>query len=311
MAGNLYNKPILFAIVAAVVILIGTAVTMFIPMLTTEMHPRLANLKPYTALQLAGKDVYQREGCNNCHTQTVRPLKTEVMRYGEYSKAGEFAYDRPFLWGSKRTGPDLARIGGKYPDKWHEIHFDSPQSMYPDSNMPAYGWLKDTTLDPISIERHMKVNDFPLTPGEAASLKEKTELDALIAYMQVIGTAVRKAPAAAAQPAIKETHIPNPLAGDRAAIQQGASLYKKHCAACHGDNGQGGIGPSLIDNTFLYIAGDMPDDDYFEVINNGTQAGMVEDGRTAKGGMPSYSGTLEKNKIWALVAYIRSLQGKK
>ena len=311
MAGNLYNKPILFSIVAAVVILIGTAVTMFIPMLTAEMHPRLANLKPYTALQLAGKDIYQREGCNNCHTQTVRPLKTEVMRYGEYSKAGEFTYDRPFLWGSKRTGPDLARIGGKYPDQWHEIHFDSPQSMYPDSNMPAYGWLKDTKLDPASIERRMKVNDFPTTPGEAASLKEKSELDALIAYMQVIGTAVQTAPAEAAQPAIKETHVPNPLAGDRAAIQQGASLYKKHCAACHGDKGQGGIGPSLIDNTFLYIAGDMPDDDYFEVINNGTQAGMVEDGRKAKGGMPSFSSALDKNKIWAVVAYIRSLQGKK
>ncbi len=190
MAGDLYNKPILFAIVAAVVILIGTAVTMFIPMLTSEMHPKLDNLKPYTALQLAGKDIYQREGCNNCHTQTVRPLKTEVMRYGEYSKAGEFAYDRPFLWGSKRTGPDLARVGGKYPDEWHEIHFDNPQSMYPDSNMPAYGWLKDERLDPASIERRMKANDFPYTPAELSQLSDKTELTALTAYMQVIGTAV-------------------------------------------------------------------------------------------------------------------------
>ena len=190
MAGDLYNKPILFAIVATVVILIGTAVTMFIPMLTSEMHPKLDNLKPYTALQLAGKDIYQREGCNNCHTQTVRPLKTEVMRYGEYSKAGEFAYDRPFLWGSKRTGPDLARVGGKYPDEWHEIHFDNPQSMYPDSNMPAYGWLKDERLDPASIERRMKANDFPYTPAELSQLSDKTELTALTAYMQVIGTAV-------------------------------------------------------------------------------------------------------------------------
>ena len=193
MAGNLYNKPILFAIVAAVVILIGTAVTMFIPMLTPEMHPKLANLKPYTALQLAGKDIYQREGCNNCHTQTVRPLKTEVMRYGEYSKAGEFAYDRPFLWGSKRTGPDLARIGGKYPDQWHEIHFDNAQAMYPESNMPAYGWIKQNKLDPTAIEAHMKANDFPYTPDEIARLKDKTELDALIAYLQVIGTAVTMA----------------------------------------------------------------------------------------------------------------------
>jgi cytochrome c oxidase cbb3-type subunit 2 len=311
MAGDLYKKPILFAIVAAVVILIGTAVTMFIPMLTAEMHPKLANLRPYSALQLAGKDIYQREGCNNCHTQTVRPLKTEVMRYGEYSKAGEFAYDRPFLWGSKRTGPDLARIGGKYPDQWHEIHFDNPQAMYAESNMPAYGWLKNNKLDPASIESHMKANNFPYTPEEIAQLKDKSELDALIAYVQAIGASVKKAVVAPAEAAVKEKHVPNPLAGDHVAIKQGAALYQQHCANCHGAGGQGGIGPSLIDNTFLYIGGDMPDDDYFEIINNGTQPGMVEDGRTAKGGMPSYSSTLEKNKIWALVSYIRSLQGKK
>ncbi len=309
MAGNLYSKPILFAVVAAVVILIGTAVTMFIPMLTPEMHPKLANLKPYTALQLAGKDIYQREGCNNCHTQTVRPLKTEVMRYGEYSKAGEFTYDRPFLWGSKRTGPDLARIGGKYPDKWHQMHFDSPQSMFAESNMPAYGWLRDNMLDPETIEAHMKANDFPYTKEELAQLKDKTELDALIAYIQVIGTAVRKAVTATpAQAAVKETHFPNPLAGNTAAIKQGAELYKQHCAGCHGETGKGGIGPSLVDNMFLYMSGDMPDDDYFEVINNGTQPGMVEDGRSAKGGMPSFSSALGKDKIWAVVAYIRSLK---
>jgi cytochrome c oxidase cbb3-type subunit 2 len=115
------------------------------------------------------------------------------MRYGEYSKAGEFAYDRPFLWGSKRTGPDLARIGGKYPDQWHEIHFDNPQAMYAESNMPAYGWLKNNQLDPASIESHMKANGFPYTPEEIATLKAKTELDALVAYIQVIGTAVTKA----------------------------------------------------------------------------------------------------------------------
>jgi cytochrome c oxidase cbb3-type subunit II len=311
MAGNLYSKPILFAIVAAVVILIGTAVTMFIPMLTAEMHPKLENLKPYTALQLAGKDIYQREGCNNCHTQTVRPLKTEVMRYGEYSKAGEFAYDRPFLWGSKRTGPDLARIGGKYPDKWHELHFENPQAFFAESNMPAYGWMAKNRLDAASIEQHMKANDFPYTADEIAQLKNKNELEALIAYVQVIGTSVKRPPAATAQPMAKETHIPNPLAGDAAAIKQGAALFSQHCSACHGENGLGSIGPSLADKAFLYVAGDVPDDDYFEVINNGTQPNMVEDGRTAKGGMPSYASTLDKNKIWALVAYIRSLQGKK
>ena len=311
MADELYRKPILFTIVAAVVILIGTTVTMFIPMLTAEMHPKLENLKPYTALQLAGKDIYQREGCNNCHTQTVRPLKTEVMRYGEYSKAGEFAYDRPFLWGSKRTGPDLARVGGKYPDQWHEIHFDNPQAMYAESNMPAYGWIKNNKLDPAEIEAHMRANDFPYTPGEIAQLKDKTELEALIAYVQVIGTSVKKAMVSTAEAAVKERHIPNPLAGDPAAITQGAALFKQHCSSCHGMLGQGGIGPSLVDNTFLYVAGDVPDDDYFEVINNGTQPGMVEDGRTAKGGMPSFSSTFDKSKIWSLVSYLRSLKGKK
>jgi len=312
MAGTLYNKPILFAIIATVVILVGTAATMFIPMLTPEMHPKLANLKPYSALQLAGKDIYQREGCNNCHTQTVRPLKTEVMRYGEYSKAGEFTYDRPFLWGSKRTGPDLARIGGKYPDQWHVVHFGNPQAIFAESNMPAYGWLKDNTLDPKTVEAHMRANDFPFTPDEIAQLKDRTELDALIAYMQVIGIAVKKAPAApAAGGGVKERHIPNPLAGNAAAVKQGAALFQQHCAACHGDKGEGGIGPSLADKTFLYVSGDVPDDDYFEVINNGTQPGMIEDGRTAKGGMPPYSSTLEKNKIWALVIHIRSLQGKR
>ncbi len=309
MAGDLYKKPILFAIVAAGVILIGTAVTMFIPMLTDEMHPKLANLKPYTALQLAGKDIYQREGCNNCHTQTVRPLKTEVMRYGEYSKAGEFAYDRPFLWGSKRTGPDLARIGGKYPDKWHEVHFENPQAIFAESNMPAYGWLKNNKLDAEEIREHMKANGFPFSADELEQLKQKNELDALIAYMQVIGTAVKK-PTSPAVSAVKESHIPNPKAGDPGAVALGAALYKQHCAACHGDNGKGGIGPSLVDKEFLYVAGDVPDDDYFEIINNGTQPGMVEDGRTAKGGMPSYSSTLGKDKAWSLVAYIRTLQAK-
>ena len=134
---KLHTSPVLFAILATVAILVGTLVTMFLPMLTPQMHPKLENLKPFTPVQLAGRDIYQREGCNNCHTQTVRPLKTEVMRYGEYSKAGEFAYDRPFLWGSKRTGPDLARIGGKYPDVWHYGHFENPQAFFAESNMPS------------------------------------------------------------------------------------------------------------------------------------------------------------------------------
>jgi cytochrome c oxidase cbb3-type subunit 2 len=125
---DIYSRAIPFALMVAVTILIGTVVTTIAPMFTKGMHPKLENLQPYTMLELAGRDIYQKEGCVNCHTQTVRPLKADVLRYGDYSKAGEFAYDRPFLWGSKRTGPDLARIGGKYPDEWHIQHMENPQA---------------------------------------------------------------------------------------------------------------------------------------------------------------------------------------
>ena len=311
MSGGLYSKPIAFALTATVVILIGTAVTMFYPMLTPEMHPKLENLKPFTALQLAGRDIYQREGCVNCHTQTVRPLKSEVLRYGEYSKAGEFAYDRPFLWGSKRTGPDLARIGGKYPDAWHYKHFDKPQSMFAESNMPAYAFLREGKLDASSVEAHMKGLGFPYSPDEISALKSRTEMDAIVAYMQVIGIAVKKAvtPASAsAEP--KEKHELNPLAGNPAAIKKGAELYERNCASCHGAKAQGDIGPSLVDDEFFYQKGDMPDDDYFEVINNGTSEGYIEDGRIGKGGMPSFKDSMNKDDIWSIVAYLRSIKGK-
>jgi cytochrome c oxidase cbb3-type subunit 2 len=294
MAGDLYRKPIHFAIMATVVILIGTVVTMFYPMLTKEMHPKLENLKPYTALQLAGKDIYQREGCNNCHTQTVRPLKTEVMRYGEYSKAGEFAYDRPFLWGSKRTGPDLARIGGKYPDQWHYSHFEDPHAFFAKSNMPKYGWLKHDKLDAADVEVRMKVNGFPYTKEEIGDLAGKNELDALVAYMQVIGTAVAKkqqAPVAA----VEEN---NPRASDAGAIKEGKELYKQNCEACHGDDGKGGIGPSLRDKEWLKKPGEISDGQLYGIIAAGTDAGM-----------PGYD-SLGKDRVWALVSYIRSLEQK-
>jgi len=314
MAGQFHRKlhtsPILFAVLATVAILVGTLVTMFVPMLTPQMHPKLENLKPYTPIQLAGRDIYQREGCNNCHTQTVRPLKTEVMRYGEYSKAGEFAYDHPFLWGSKRTGPDLARIGGKYPDVWHYRHFENPRVFFAESNMPSYGWLKDRTIAPSEIESHMKALDFPYTPEEIKALEGKTEMDALVAYIQVIGTAITVKAVEAPKPAAEREHMANPLAGNPKAIAEGKELFKTHCAVCHGPEGKGNIGPSLVNNMFLYVEGDLPDDDYFEIINNGTTPGMVQEGRKAKGGMPPFKGTLAKDKIWAVVAYIRSLQGK-
>src|SRR5574340_1018277 len=162
MAVELYKKPIMFAVVALVVILIGTAVTLFYPMITPEMHPKTDNLMPYTALQLAGRDIYQREGCVNCHTQTVRPLPSEVARYykgdpakpvsAKYSLAGEFAYDHPFLWGSKRTGPDLAFEGWIKPSAgWHVAHLENPQAVVARSNMPAYGFLRREKLDPDEV----------------------------------------------------------------------------------------------------------------------------------------------------------------
>jgi len=308
MAGSIYRKPILFTIIATVVILIGTLVTTFIPMLTPQMHPKLENLKPFTPLQLAGRDIYQREGCNNCHTQTVRPLRTEVMRYGEYSKPGEFYYDRPFLWGSKRTGPDLARIGGKYPDAWHYRHFEDPRRFFPKSNMPSYGWLKERLINPDGVRRHMDVLGLPYTEEDIEALRGKTEMDALVAYIQSIGTAVKKKEGIKKAVVVEIEHK-NPFAGAPQAIAKGREIFMDRCAMCHGDDAKGDIGPSLVDDVFLYVKGDVADDDYFEIINNGTTPGMVEEGRTAKGGMPPFGDSLTRDEIWYVVSYIRSLKG--
>jgi cytochrome c oxidase cbb3-type subunit 2 len=156
------------------------------------------NLKPYTALQLAGRDVYIREGCYNCHSQMVRPFRAETLRYGHYSTAGEFVYDHPFQWGSKRTGPDLHRVGGKYSDDWHRIHLNNPRDVVPESNMPAYPWLEKATLNPTDLAPKMsalrKVG-VPYSDDEIAKaadeVKGKTELDAVVAYLQVLGTALK------------------------------------------------------------------------------------------------------------------------
>ena len=158
----------------------------------------VTGLKPYTALQLTGRDVYIREGCYNCHSQMIRPFRAETERYGHYSVAGEFVYDRPFLWGSKRTGPDLARVGGRYGDQWHRIHLDNPRDVVPESNMPAYPWLAKTPADATDIERKLQVlrslghpySDADIQ-GAKAALAGKTEQDALIAYLQGLGTVIK------------------------------------------------------------------------------------------------------------------------
>ena len=170
-------------------------VPLFFQRSTTEPVP---GLLPYTALQLAGRDIYVREGCYNCHSQMIRPLRAETLRYGHYSMAGEFVYDHPFQWGSKRTGPDLHRVGGKYSDEWHRIHLGNPRDVVPESNMPGYPWLAAATLVPEEIQPKMRALrrvGVPYTDAEIAAsgeaLKDKTELDALVAYLQVLGTAVK------------------------------------------------------------------------------------------------------------------------
>lgn len=155
-------------------------------------------LKPYSALQLSGRDVYIREGCYVCHSQMIRPFRAETERYGHYSVAGEFVYDRPFQWGSKRTGPDLARVGGRYSDDWHRVHLINPRDVVPESIMPGYPWLQDTPVDASDIKTKMTVlrrlghpySDDDINKA-ADALKGKSEMDAVIAYLQVLGTSIK------------------------------------------------------------------------------------------------------------------------
>ena len=166
-------------------------VPLFFQKSTTEP---IKGLQPYTALQVIGRDIYQREGCYNCHSQMIRPFRAETLRYGPYSVAGEFVYDYPFQWGSKRTGPDLARVGGKYSDEWHRIHLNNPRDLVPESNMPAYSWLEKSPVDASSIKAHMQGLRTVGTPytdeqiaAAATDVKGKTEMEAVIAYLQVLG----------------------------------------------------------------------------------------------------------------------------
>ena len=170
-------------------------VPLFFQRSTTEP---VAGLKPYDALQLVGRDIYLREGCYNCHSQMIRPLHAETLRYGHYSTAGEFVYDHPFQWGSKRTGPDLQRVGGKYSDEWHRLHLAGPRDLVPESNMPAYPWLEQAAIDPASVPPRlgaMKRLGVPYSDVEVAAsadaVKGKTEMDALVAYLQSLGTHVK------------------------------------------------------------------------------------------------------------------------
>jgi len=192
------NQALLIVLVVLVVAIGGLVEIVPLSFQKSLTEP-VAGLKPYTAMQLTGRDVYIREGCYNCHSQMIRPFRAEVERYGHYSTAGEFVYDHPFQWGSKRTGPDLHRVGGRYSDDWHRIHLANPRDVVPESNMPAYAWLDKSPANAADIEAKMRALTIVGVPYSAdeiarsqAELKGKTEMDALVAYLQVLGTSLKK-----------------------------------------------------------------------------------------------------------------------
>jgi cytochrome c oxidase cbb3-type subunit II len=286
----LEKNPVIFIILAFVVIMIGTTVTMIAPFTWINgAGDRIAEVKPYTPLQQEGRDIYMREGCNNCHSQTVRTLAADVERYGNggsYSKSGEFVYDRPQLWGSRRTGPDLARIGLKYPDPkgaWHHKHMENPQSVVPASNMPAYVFLNQP-LDASYSERKMKLLKFPYTQADLEELKGKSEMDAVIAYMRKLGTdiPIKKAEAATQAPIAGK----NPFTDLKTIKAEALSIFAKHCAACHGDKRQGNLGPALKGSA-------RSDAELFAIISKGVR------------GMPAFGGSLYEQTIWKLVTLIK------
>ena len=189
----------LLGVLIAITVSIGGLAEIVPLMMAAPSAEPAPGVKPYTALQLAGRDIYQREGCYNCHSQMVRPFRAETERYGHYSLAGESVYDHPFQFGSKRTGPDLARVGGRYNDEWHRVHLMNPRDLVPESNMPRYPWLADSKVDGAVITSHMKAlrtAGVPYTDediaGAAAAVDGKTELQALIAYLQGLGTATKR-----------------------------------------------------------------------------------------------------------------------
>jgi len=193
------KRPGLLGVLIALVISVGGLVEIVPLYFSSQVTTPSPGVKPYTALQFEGRDIYIREGCYNCHSQMIRPLRAETERYGHYSLAGESVYDHPFQWGSKRTGPDLARVGGRYSDDWHRVHLSNPRDVVPESNMPTYAWLADRkvdaglTPDKLRLMRRLGVpyTDADLAQASAA-VNGKTEMDALIAYLQGLGLASKE-----------------------------------------------------------------------------------------------------------------------
>ncbi len=291
----MYRNPTLFLIVAVLAFSVGSVVSTAVPFFLKSTVPPLADgeVEPYTPLQQEGRDIYIREGCNNCHTQTVRPLYSEVLRYGPYSRAAEFEYDRPHLWGSRRTGPDLARVGGKYPDAWHYRHMVDPQSIVPGSTMPPFPWLKERKLDTSHTRKKMAVLGMPANADEMAELDGVTELDALVAYLQCLGTAIARPEITA--PEDLENPYAN-LTGEKrdAIISEGEELFMDTCAGCHGiemkgDEGTGITGAQLIDKE----PGDEAD-----IVTTAWEG--------FEGAMPSFGPKLGAKRLWKIANYITS-----
>lgn len=328
MSGKLTSKPLAFSLLAAAAVLVGTAVTMAYPLVRPDMHVKVPGLKPLPALELAGRDVYQREGCVNCHTQTVRPLRSEVVRYkgnraaekaGQYSLAGEFAYDHPFLWGSKRTGPDLAFEGWIKPSaSWHVAHYENPRAMVARSNMPSYAFLKTEKLDPDATAASMRALRRVGVPygtdaeiaAAASQLRGKTAMDALVAYTLSLGKAVNRGGPGGLDVDLAQ---PNPLGASVAAVARGKALWDANgCAACHGDEAHGtpDVAPSLLDDEFLGVKGDLSDAAYFAMIKAGSDAKAAL-GRPGvkEGGMQAFGADLSDEDIWAVVSWLRNQKG--
>lgn len=195
----LVEEKVGFLIVFTLIVISFGLLVQIVPLFfTKEVITATEGVKPYSALQVAGRDIYVREGCYNCHSQMVRPFRAETERYGHYSVAGESVYDHPFQWGSKRTGPDLARVGGRYSDEWHRIHLLNPREVVPESNMPAFPWLARNKVNPDEVVRNMKALNKVGVPYSdedyakaAEELKNKSELDAVVAYLQGLGLALK------------------------------------------------------------------------------------------------------------------------
>lgn len=357
---SIYSKATLFSVVALLVILAGTVVMVFYPLARDEMHAELRDenniIKDYnyTPLQLAGRDIYQKEGCINCHSQTVRPLKADVIRYGMISQPGESLFEKPFLWGSKRTGPDLARVGGVYSDEWQKAHLMDPQHFFPKSNMPKYPWLAEKQLkgeevvknakaysfgtkgiimdmnnpdktvaqvieeaiaaDPENLENYKKALMYGVEVPEDKKqmiideLNGLTELDALVAYLQVIGTHVENKYEILADEEAFAT-AKNPLdVKDPAVLARGEEMYNLLCYGCHAETGKGeyvneklGTEPLALTSMTFHEAGvlDMADGEVFTTIANGMP-----------GVMPSHLKIMTREEIWSLTAYVKSLAEK-